>query len=343
MPLPSLDVLSPREREVLIHIAEGKSLMDIAQTLHRSLKTVESHRLSIGKKLEASNRVELARIAIAHGLVSLPDGDQAAHKGGPPHAAAIEHDPIAGRWADAIFDRVNDRAGADYLNELSCAICEVVGVSHAGVCVPDLDEGDDGLFRSLACSSHGQMDDQYAYLIQDTPREIAIEQGVCLIDRGARQRYPKDKLLADFESEGYAAVGLISRDDEVGGLLWALSHEPLEQPESVKVLLQHLAPQVAAVVIAIKHAREALRLCEKRGSALAKANRALRLHNEQLDQIATYFSGLTDRMSDGLVVLDESWRIKYANDKFAEIVNEPRESVVGRLATDFLTESSREK
>lgn len=343
MDMPSLDVLTPREREVLTLIAEGMSLLAIAQRLHRSLKTIESHRLSLGKKLDASNRVELARIAIAHGLVTLPETPEASRNGDPPHRRMVGGDEAAGRWAEAILDRVYGRSGADYLNELSCAICDVVGVSHAGVCVPDLDEGNDGLFRSLACSSHGQVDDQFAYHIKHTPREVAIDKGVCVIEQGARQRFPEDKLLADFEAQAYAGVCLTSRGGEVVGVLWALDQKSLEHPGSVSHLLQHLAPQVAAVVSDIRHAREALRLCEQRGKALAKANRELRLHNEQLDQIAAYFSGLTERMSDGLVVLDESWRIKYANDKFAEIVKEPRTSVVGKLAIDFLTESSREK
>lgn len=65
--------LTPREREVLALIGQGLSTADIAKKLHRSVKTVEWHRVSLGNKLGASNRVELARIAIRAGLASLDE------------------------------------------------------------------------------------------------------------------------------------------------------------------------------------------------------------------------------------------------------------------------------
>ncbi len=63
--------LTPRETQVLEMIGRGYSTAKIAKTLDRSTKTVEWHRASIGNKLNASNRVELARIAIAAGLTAL--------------------------------------------------------------------------------------------------------------------------------------------------------------------------------------------------------------------------------------------------------------------------------
>lgn len=63
--------LTARETEVLELIGRGYSTAKIAEHLNRSTKTIEWHRASIGNKLNASNRVELARIAIAAGLTSL--------------------------------------------------------------------------------------------------------------------------------------------------------------------------------------------------------------------------------------------------------------------------------
>ena len=69
--LGPLSVLTEREFEVLAFIGEGLSTAEIAQRLHRSVKTVEWHRRLLGSKLEATNRVELARIAIRAGLTHL--------------------------------------------------------------------------------------------------------------------------------------------------------------------------------------------------------------------------------------------------------------------------------
>ena len=63
--------LTQRETEVLELIGRGYSTAKIAETLNRSTKTIEWHRASIGNKLNASNRVELARIAISSGLTVL--------------------------------------------------------------------------------------------------------------------------------------------------------------------------------------------------------------------------------------------------------------------------------
>ena len=68
-----IESLTKREREVLKHIGQGLSLPEIAEKLYRSQKTIESHRLSLGRKLGMSNRVELARFAIQAGLAPLPD------------------------------------------------------------------------------------------------------------------------------------------------------------------------------------------------------------------------------------------------------------------------------
>lgn len=62
-------LLTKREREVLKLIARGLTSIEIADRLHRSIKTVETHRCSLGRKLHARNRVELTHLAIEAGLV----------------------------------------------------------------------------------------------------------------------------------------------------------------------------------------------------------------------------------------------------------------------------------
>ncbi len=64
--------LTEREREVLKLIATGLTSDEIAGRLHRSIKTVETHRCALGRKLHARNRVELTRTAIEAGLVDPP-------------------------------------------------------------------------------------------------------------------------------------------------------------------------------------------------------------------------------------------------------------------------------
>lgn len=66
---PTVDPLSPREREVLKLIAEGHSGAEIAETLFISRKTADNHRAKILEKLGLRHRVDLTRYAIRTGLV----------------------------------------------------------------------------------------------------------------------------------------------------------------------------------------------------------------------------------------------------------------------------------
>jgi DNA-binding NarL/FixJ family response regulator len=63
--------LSPREREVLQKIAEGKSTKEIAYGFGVSIKTIETQRSKAMKKLNLSNMAQLTKYAIREGLVSL--------------------------------------------------------------------------------------------------------------------------------------------------------------------------------------------------------------------------------------------------------------------------------
>ncbi len=64
-------VLTPREREVLQLMAEGKSSRQIADHLIISIKTVETHRMQIMHKLQIFSVAELTKYAIREGLSSL--------------------------------------------------------------------------------------------------------------------------------------------------------------------------------------------------------------------------------------------------------------------------------
>ncbi len=67
--LGELDVLTPRELEVLTLLGQGLSIKDIAESLNRSVKTIERHRESIGAKLRMSKAVVLADLARNAGLM----------------------------------------------------------------------------------------------------------------------------------------------------------------------------------------------------------------------------------------------------------------------------------
>lgn len=66
-----VELLTPREYEVLACIADGLTNREIAEQLVISVKTVDRHRENIMRKLNLHNRVELVRYAIEKGLIPM--------------------------------------------------------------------------------------------------------------------------------------------------------------------------------------------------------------------------------------------------------------------------------
>ncbi len=64
-----VDVLSPREFEVFMALAKGKTTNEIAETLFLSPRTVGTHLYNIKQKLDANNSAEIALIAMRSGLL----------------------------------------------------------------------------------------------------------------------------------------------------------------------------------------------------------------------------------------------------------------------------------
>lgn len=66
----SYDLLSPREREILQLVAEGKSNKEVAATLNISVYTVETHRSNIMDKLQLKGLPELILYAVRKGVIA---------------------------------------------------------------------------------------------------------------------------------------------------------------------------------------------------------------------------------------------------------------------------------
>lgn len=66
---PAHETLSEREFQVLLLIAQGKSLNDIADTLFISAKTITGYRRRVLDKLGLTSNAQLARYALEHGLL----------------------------------------------------------------------------------------------------------------------------------------------------------------------------------------------------------------------------------------------------------------------------------
>ena len=71
-PVPRFETLTNREKEVLKLLAEGNSVKEIAGDLDLSLKTVETHKFNLMRKLDIHNKAQLVQYAIQKKIIRLP-------------------------------------------------------------------------------------------------------------------------------------------------------------------------------------------------------------------------------------------------------------------------------
>jgi DNA-binding NarL/FixJ family response regulator len=68
--VPSLDLLSRREQEICTLLGAGKACKEVASDLNLAVKTVETHKSNIYRKLEIHNVTDAVHFALAFGLVA---------------------------------------------------------------------------------------------------------------------------------------------------------------------------------------------------------------------------------------------------------------------------------
>ncbi len=68
-PVTRLQLLTERERQILVLLAQGESVKRIATALSIAYKTVDKHKVSLMKKLDIHDRVELCRFAVREHLI----------------------------------------------------------------------------------------------------------------------------------------------------------------------------------------------------------------------------------------------------------------------------------
>jgi two-component system nitrate/nitrite response regulator NarL len=70
------DVLTPREKEILMYVGAGKTNREISDELVIAENTVKNHIKNILEKLQLANRVQLAAYAVRHNLVKTQTGER---------------------------------------------------------------------------------------------------------------------------------------------------------------------------------------------------------------------------------------------------------------------------
>jgi len=240
-----IDTLTPREREILVLIAEGRSIVEIAHRLHRSQKTIESHRLALGRKLKVSNRVELAKIAYEHGLVRIGGS---ASGGARQPAGPAEPEPSLLAFVN---DTIADATGGQLLERFCVAASTLPGVEIAAICTADPTalELDDPTRRVvMAIARRGKPGQPMRYDASKTAFSRAMQMGECLIAEGLVAAFPDDPWMRELGAESYLGVLLRDERGEAVGGLGLIGLEAMRETEALRALAGFFAPRLVAAL-----------------------------------------------------------------------------------------------
>jgi len=321
-----LDALTPREREVLTLVAQGLSLPEIAEKLHRSLKTIETHRLSLGRKLKASNRVELTRIAIAAGLAPIEPSAEDTLAESAKNAAArrdLEGRARALQCFQQINDEVFSATGPTFLRRLVLSLTRVLGVRSATICLLDFNESEQAL-TTLALCNDGAMLDPEKYFARCTPCEDVLLSGqACFVDKLA-ERFPEDIYLDQLGDESYVGLRLEDQQGSVLGIIAVLDDKPLDDGLHVETILRMFAPRAAAELVQLSISDRVRELTEDLESEVEKRTDEIRYANK-------FFGSMVSRSSDGVCTADEHCNLTMVNPSLCAALGRDAGELVGKV------------
>ncbi len=225
-------------------IGRGYSIPKIAEKLFRSQKTIETHRQSLGRKLGASNRVELARIAIQVGLAPL---DLAGGRG-----TAMQHDARQRLGADVraaeVVSAIESACASVVDLAYGQALCESLS-SSLGVTGAALMQWDDECvaMRSFVWGYRGAWLDEATIEVAGTAGETHFAQDFFRIDH---HQEPGCLGLAGAEAMGIRGCIGCRLDDpltqEPVGVLMVFSDESAEFEPVVETAMRVCAVRASA-------------------------------------------------------------------------------------------------
>lgn len=340
-----IENLTPRELEVLTMIGKGLTLPEIAEKLFRSQKTIETHRLSIGRKLGLSNRVELARVAIRAGLAPLhddedqddPDNASLPGQASRPTEQIREELSHAHRpWQAlrSIDQAVAGIAGAKFFRQLTRALQKWLEVK-AAFSVAVRDELDQQIWPLGLCVD-GQMRELPKVESLCGAFKYAFDHGIARFDGDAQTTPGPSGALEQAGVDHFLGLQLAYEGQPIGVL--AIAHDqPLDKDLQVESILRILAPRASAEISRMIMEQRLLEtrdhldeLVQQRTAQLAQANARLQLSERK-------WRTLIETMTDGVAVADANRVITYANPKLCEILDRPADEIVGKAVNDLIT------
>jgi len=314
-----IETLTKREREVLALVGEGHSLPTIAARLYRSLKTIESHRLSLGRKLRASNRVELARIAIQMGLSPLPGHEQLAQQRSHDIRERVRDRHKAWEVLRAIDALVST---ADQPKDVLFAIVEAMQSQLSAEAVVAIYCGDRGDCEAVASATRDGTPISETFPDDDALICDIAQEGFVALDP-VPQPYRDHPLVSKRDVKAIYGIRLEDHTGQPNGALVVLVDWPVPEDLEIELLLRAMASRAAAELDDLYHLRTVRALADLCMPEDHNADQGPRMDRPPFRERA-------EALHDGLASIDAEFRLVHVNPVLTEWIGVPAEELLGQ-------------
>ena len=148
--------------------------------------------------------------------------------------------------------------------------------------------------HTVALCAHGEIRDNISYDLAHTPCNELMRKHLCIYPCDIRQRFPRDRLLAEFGVESYLGLSLLDGQGKPLGILVVMHEHPLEHTAQLREVLEIFAARAGA---------ELERLLAE---AALKESRERMIHAQRLAQFGNWEMDLVNHRLSGS---DEVYRI----------------------------------
>ena len=330
-----LKKLTPREREVLTLVAQGLTLAEIAEKLHRSLKTIETHRLALGKKMGASNRVELARLAIAAGLAPIEVFVEDAQDNNTAHDKTrqeLESQARTLKCFEQINNEVFSTTGPEFLRKLVLSLSRVLGIRNAAICI--LADPKTNLLNPLALCDYRTVLDTERYLAHCTPCDTVLREGHAIYAQGVAQQFPDDVFLQMLDSQSYVGVRLDDPQGDALGVLSVLHDKSLGDGLHVETILRLFAPRTAAELSQILASD---RERERTENAPTQDPTQDPPQDDSPNPPQALFNTIIERSTDGYCSVDAKGTLTHINPSMCNMLGQNAQDLINKQTFRNLT------
>jgi PAS domain S-box-containing protein len=217
------------------------------------------------------------------------------------------------RWC---AEELSLKTGREFFQEVVQHLVELTGMDYA--VVGSLLPGTPQRIRTIAIAAPGRLVDNIDYDLAGSPCENTVNEKVCIIERGVQRAFPRDRMLAEMQVEGYVGIAILGAGTEQMGILALMSHHPLPHATPAIRALQVLAVRVAAE-LERQTTESALRMSE------------------------ALYQSLVDNIPQHIFRKDLHGRFIFANRLFCEALGKPLDEIIGRTDLDFFPQSLARK